>query len=433
MKLDTSILFHSLTDVPALARAAESLGFDGVWTAETQHDPFLPLALVAEHTARLEFGTAIAVAFARSPTVVAHTAWDLADVSGGRFRLGLGTQVKAHIERRFGMAWDAPPVPRLREYLGALRAVWQTWQATPQQRLNFRGDHYKLTLMTPFFSPAPIRYPHIPIFIAGVNPPLIQLAGEAADGFHVHPLHTIKYLREVVHPAIARGAAKAGRDPRAVQISATPFVALGESEEARAAERAVMRAQIAFYASTPSYRGVLALHGWQAQGERLSALASRGKWDEMAAEVTDEMLAEMVVEGAWGDAAEKIHARYAGLADRLGIYRHFNPAEGGWKRFAQAFKAAEAAARPAPLERIRRATQDLLSRRTWRLGFEALQALADELLAQAAPDAEAAQTLFDTLGQLYAMEDGLTDADREALDRTTERLRQFLGARPQPH
>ena len=194
MKFDTSIGFGAdLKDVPTIARAAESIGFDALWSSETQHDPFLPLALIAEHTQRIHFGTAVAIAFARSPVTVAHAAWDLAGQSGGRFILGLGTQVKPHIERRFGMAWPGKPVAQLREFVLAMRAAWQAWQTGA--RPNFRGEHYKLTLMTPFFNPGPIEHPNVPIFIAGTNPFLCRLAGELADGLHVHPFHSVKYIR----------------------------------------------------------------------------------------------------------------------------------------------------------------------------------------------------------------------------------------------
>src|SRR5512136_54352 len=242
MKFDATIGFAiDLKDVGLLAESAEAIGFDAIWTSETQHDPFLPLTHVAAHTSRLHFGTAVAIAFARSPMLMAHTAWDLAKQSNGRFMLGLGTQVQAHIERRFGMMWS-PPVPRLREYVQAIRAVWTAWQTGG--RLNFRGGEYKLTLMTPFFSPGPIDHPDIPIFIAGVGAPLCKLAGEVADGFHVHAYHTRQYLAEVVLPAIAAGAQKAGRDQRSIEVATMAFVALSEPEIA------AQRQQVAFYAST---------------------------------------------------------------------------------------------------------------------------------------------------------------------------------------
>ncbi|HEY4688154.1 MAG TPA: TIGR03617 family F420-dependent LLM class oxidoreductase [Anaerolineae bacterium] len=317
MKFDANIGFNiDLKDVPSYARAAEAIGFDALWASETRHDPFLPLPLIAEHTQRVHFGTAVAIAFARSPVAVAHAAWDLARQSSGRFILGLGTQVKAHIERRFGMAWG-PPVARLREFVQAMRAVWDCWQNGA--RLNFRGEHYKVTLMTPFFSPGPIEHPAIPIYVAGVGAPLCRLAGEVADGFVVHPLNTSKYLAEIVRPAIEAGAKKAGRSAREVVVSGSVFVALN------AAERESVRAQISFYASTPSYRPVLDLHGWGAIGEQLSACAARGKWDEMPALVTDPMLDAFAVVATWDDVAARVRARYEGLVDRIGFYRPFVP------------------------------------------------------------------------------------------------------------
>ena len=317
MKIDASMGFAAdLKDVGTLARAAESIGFDAIWTSETLHDPFLPLTHVAASSARLQFGTAVAIAFARSPLIVAHTAWDLSKQSQGRFVLGLGTQVKAHIERRFGMTWT-PPVPRLREYVQAIRAVWQTWQTGA--RLNFRGEEYKLTLMSPFFSPGPIEYPDIPIFIAGVGVPMCKLAGEVADGFHVHPYHTRKYLSEVVLPAIKAGSQKANRELKAIEVATMVFVAVNEKEIEQ------QRAQVAFYASTPSYRPVLDLHGWGSIGEQLGALAARGQWAEMPRLISDEMLETFVLVGPWEDIAARVRAKYDGLLDRVGLYRPFVP------------------------------------------------------------------------------------------------------------
>ncbi len=325
MKFDIAIQPTSLAQVPALARTAEALGFDAVWTAETQHDPFLPHALLAEHTTHLRFGTAVAIGFARSPMTLAHSAWDLAHLSGGRFMLGLGTQVKAHIERRFGMAWPESPVKKLRELILSLRAIWDCWQTG--ERLNFRGEYFKLTLMSPFFNPGPIEHPHIPIFIAGVNTGLAKLAGEVCDGFHVHPLHSPEYVREVLRPAIASGAAHTARAATAVQVTGSVFVVTSE------AERTFVRQQISFYASTPSYRPVLAHHGWETTGEELSALAARGQWAEMPALVTDEMLNAFAVTAPMADLAPHLQARYAGVLDRLALYRPFVPGEddAGWR------------------------------------------------------------------------------------------------------
>lgn len=339
MKFDIVSLSPSLAEIPRLARRAEALGADGLFIGETQHDPFLPLALAAEHTSRVELGTGVAIAFARSPMTVAYTAWDLAAASGGRFILGLGTQVKPHIERRFAMSWPDSPVGKLREFMAALRAVWHSWQTG--ERLNFRGEYFKLTLMTPFFTPGPIEAPHIPIYLAGVNAPLIRLAGESADGFHAHPYHTRKYLAEVVRPNLEAGAARAGRSPREVSVACSAFVAVGGDERARAAMREAMRSQIAFYASTPSYQSVMTLHGWRAKAEALSALAARGEWKEMPSLVDDSMLAEFLVEGTWDDIGGKLRAKYDGLADRLALYLPLAADDNDrhWSRVARRIRA----------------------------------------------------------------------------------------------
>ena len=320
MKIDTGFGINTtsdLTQASARARQAEAHGFDALWSSETQHDPFLPLALAAEHTTRITLGTAIAVAFARSPTSLAQAAWDLQKLSGGRFVLGLGTQVKAHIERRFGMAWDRP-APRLREYILAIRALWHCWQTG--EKLNFRGEFFKLTLMTPFFNPGPIEQPHIPIFIAGVNEHLCQLAGELCEGFHVHPFHTPKYLAEFILPNIEIGLHKTGRARGDVQLASSVFVVGGDTEEERHTNREAVRQQIAFYASTPTYHPVFELHGWRGIAEELSSLAARGEWGAMPPLITDTMLAEFAEEGEWAALPAKIQARYDGLLDRAMYY-----------------------------------------------------------------------------------------------------------------
>lgn len=319
MHIDATLPPTHLTAIPDIARAAEALGFDALWCTETMHDPFLPGALIAEHTQRLHFGTAVAIAFARSPATLAYTAWDLAQASKGRFILGLGTQVKAHIERRFGMPWPDSVVGKLREQIGAMRAFWQTWQTG--ERLNFRGEYYKLTLMSPFFNPGPIEYPYIPIYIAGVNTGLARLAGEVADGFHVHPLHSARYLREVILPAIQEGVSRASRKREQVKVSVSAFVATSPEE------RTFVRSQIAFYASTPSYRPVMALHGWQEVAERLSALAARGEWGEMPELISEEMLQTFAVVAQPAELPAALIEKYLGLADRLGLYIPFVPGE----------------------------------------------------------------------------------------------------------
>ena len=331
MKFDAALPPVHLKDVPAIAKAAEEIGFDALWTQETQHDPFLPCALIAEHTTRLRAGTAIAVSFSRSPANLAYTAWDLAAQSDGRFILGLGTQVKAHIERRFGQPWPESPVKKLREQIEVIRAFWDCWQNGT--KLNYRGEYYKITLMSPFFNPGAIAHPGIPIYMAGVNTGLARLAGELCEGFHVHPFHSIRYLNEVILPAIEEGATKEGRNRKDVSISITAFVATTPEEMNFA------RAQVSFYASTPSYRPVMDLHGWAGIAEKLSGHAARGEWAEMPMLITDEILNEFCLITEESKLAGELKNRYEEIADRLTIYTPFVPGEkdGWWRELAQKF------------------------------------------------------------------------------------------------
>ena len=332
MQLDAALPPISLQQIPDLVRSAEALGFGTLWATETMHDPFLPGVYVAEHASRLRYGTAVAISFARSPATLAYTSWDLAQASGGRFILGLGTQVKAHIERRFGMPWPESVTGKLREQISVIRAFWDTWQnGVP---LNQRGEYYKITLMSPFFNPGRIQHPEIPIYIAGVNTGLAKLAGEVADGFQVHPLHTRRYLDEVALPAIDQGAQKAGRSRSAVKIVVSAFVVTSAYEET------FVRAQIAFYASTPSYRAVMELHGWQEVAAQLSGLAAQGKWGEMPALISDEMMHTFAVVAAEGDLAAALQKRYAGIADHLTLYIPFIPGERDvfWKQLVDALQ-----------------------------------------------------------------------------------------------
>lgn len=319
MIIDTNLPPIGLNEVTAIACTAEEMGFDAIWSTETMHDPFLPGALIAGRTTRIKFGTAVAIAFARSPATMAYTAWDLAQASQGRFILGLGTQVKAHIERRFGQPWPSSPVKKLREQIAALRAFWACWQTG--RPLDVKGEYYHLNLMSPFFNPGPIDHPNIPVFIAGVNTGLARLAGETAEGFHVHPFHTPLYLKEVLAPAIEAGAQKAGRSRKDVQVSATVFVACSETE------RSFVRSQIAFYASTPSYRSVMALHGWEETAHRLSKLAGRGQWGEMPGLIDDEMLETFSVAAEPERVRSALVDRYQGLVERLTLYTPFIPGE----------------------------------------------------------------------------------------------------------
>jgi len=338
MKIDSLFQPRDLVDAAATAREMEGMGFDGLWTVEAQHDPFLPLAAAAPATKTATLGTAIAVAFPRSPMLLAHTAWDLAAYSGGRFILGLGTQVKGHNERRFSVKWESPG-KKLREVILSIRAIWDCWHnGTP---LDFRGEFFQFTLMTPFFSPGPIEHPKVPIFIAGVNPYVTRLAGELGDGFHIHPFHSPRFIRERILPEIEAGAAKAGRARSALELSTQEFIGVGESRAEIAAEREKIRQQISFYASTKAYRPVLDVHGWGDLAPSLGRLAAQGEWDKMAREVTDEMVDAYSVAGGPDEIAPKLRERYDGLLDRVSAY--FPPVtdaeKARWAKIVRALKS----------------------------------------------------------------------------------------------
>lgn len=337
MKFDVGLLLHDLSQMPALAKFADESGFDGIWTFETAHEPFLPLALAAEHSRRLSLGTSIAVAFSRSPMILAQTAWDLARFSKGRFILGLGTQVRGHNERRFGVKWEKP-VEKMRDVILALRAIWDCWQT--RTRLDYQGEFFKLTLMTPFFSPPPHEFHRIPIFVAGVNRRMCQLAGELCEGFHVHPLHTARYLREKILPNIEIGLANGGRARQAIELSSSIFVIpTDEPSQTKRYEREV-REQISFYASTPPYRPVFDVEGWGDQADKLKALAARGKWHEMPALITDEMLARFAVRGPWAELPGEVLRKYDGLLDRVSYYFPVVPGqnENNWRATIAGFR-----------------------------------------------------------------------------------------------
>lgn len=318
MKLDTNLITRDLHEVPAAARAAEEAGFDGLWTAEAGGDAFLPIALMAEHTKQPKLGTAVAIAFPRSPMATAYTAWDLAGLSQGRFILGLGTQVKGHNERRYSVKWDAP-VPRLREYVESLRAIFKCW-SEGGTKLSYQGKYYNFSLMTPFFTPQKHNFANIPIYIAGVNKYICRLAGELCDGLHAHPFNSPQYLREFVMPNVEKGLEKAGRKRADFKIVTTAFAIVGGNRAEIEKATAPVRQQIAFYASTRTYKPVLDTHGWGEVSDKLNAKAAKGDWGGMASEITDEMLATYAVTGTWDDIGDKIRTRYDGLLDRVAFY-----------------------------------------------------------------------------------------------------------------
>ncbi|HET9442273.1 MAG TPA: LLM class F420-dependent oxidoreductase [Acidimicrobiales bacterium] len=314
VKVDGGV--SGLREAAAMAREQEAQNLDGLWSVETGHDPFLPLLVAAMATERVELGTGIAVAFARSPMTTAVQANDLQLASRGRFILGLGTQIKPHIEKRFSMPWSHPAA-RMREYVLALRAIWECWQQG--SRLDFRGDFYTHTLMTPFFSPGP--NPHGPpkVFLAAVGSHMAEVAGEVADGLLVHPFTTARYLEEVTLPAVQRGLERSGRRRHDFQLAATAFVVTGTEAE-RAAADTMVRSQIAFYGSTPAYRGVLERHGWADLQTELNGLSKQGRWTDMAALVTDEILDAFAVVCDLDRAADRLLDRWGATVDRLGFY-----------------------------------------------------------------------------------------------------------------
>lgn len=296
--------------VPADAAQVEELGFDGLVLTETKEDPFVVMALAAATTRRIRLTTAVAIAFPRSPTVTAMTAWTLQRASQGRFVLGLGTQVKGHIERRYGMRWSAPG-PWIEEYVRAVRAVWDTWQhGTP---LDFRGEHYELTLMNPLFDPGPIDHPNIPIQLAAVNPHMARVGGRVADGVRPHPICTRRYLEEVLAPAIETGARESGRDASDIEVVASPLIVTGPDQASLEQRLSDVRARISFYASTRTYRPVFQLHGWDDVTDQLSRLSREERWEEMERLVSDEMLETIAVVGIYDDIAARVRDRYAGV------------------------------------------------------------------------------------------------------------------------
>jgi probable F420-dependent oxidoreductase len=339
MKLDAELGVYDLAAVPEEGRRLERLGFDGLWSFETQHNPFLALAFAASGTQRLELGTNIAVAFARTPMAMAMAAWDLAQASAGRFRLGLGTQVRGHIERRFGAEWGRPAA-RLKEYIRCMQAIWDTFQNGSKPA--FEGEFYRFKLITPFFNPGPIAHPRIPIHVAGVNPTMCRMAGEVADGFHVHPMHSVRYLRELARPALDEGARSAGKRVEELELFAPVFAITGRTPAERAERERVVREQIAFYASTPNYRCVLEVHGWVGKGEELSRLMRAGDLAGMPRLVSDEMLDAFAVSAPMDKLPGLLRTRYEGLLQRVALYYPIpsGDPEATWKAFAAAFRQA---------------------------------------------------------------------------------------------
>ncbi|MGQ0823605.1 MAG: LLM class F420-dependent oxidoreductase [Actinomycetota bacterium] len=337
MLVDTGVFGGSLAEVGRTARVLEEQGYDGLMTAETAHDPFLPLAIAAEHTERVELATSIAVAFARTPMVMAYTANDLQRASNGRFILGLGSQIKPHIEKRFSMSWSHPAA-RMREYILALRAIWAAWN--DGERLDFQGDFYRHSLMTPFFAPGPNPHGAPKVFLAAVGARMTEVAGEVADGILIHGFTTERYVKEVTVPAIERGLATSGRSRDSFEVSGPLFVVTGTNDDELAQAATSVRQQIAFYGSTPAYRGVLELHGWGELQTELNQRSKKGDWAAMGDLIDDEMLHTFAVVAPPEGIAKELARRYGDVVDRCSFYAPYTADPQQWAAVVADLQAA---------------------------------------------------------------------------------------------
>jgi len=337
-----------LRTTAAAAIKAEADGYDAVLTMENKHDPFLAHAIAAVNTDRIELGTSVAIAFPRSPMVVANTSWDLQNASSGRFVLGIGPQIKPHNERRFSVPWTAP-APRLREYVQALRAIWTTWETG--ETLDFRGQHYTFTLMPPYFMPPSMHQKMVPITLAAVGEHSLRLAGEVADGVRLHGFCTRRYMEEMIMPRLLEGMARTGRTRDHFEITGGGFVATGKDADAVAQAFEIVRGRVGFYGSTPAYWGVLELHGYGDLGRELNALTKAGKWNEMAARIPDEVVHLFAAVGTHKEIAGKIAERFGGLSDAINL----RPDSSGFGGDVPPEVIAEIKALPTPFQGYRTA------------------------------------------------------------------------------
>ncbi len=314
MRVFTTVPQEDLKRVAAAARAAEAENYDGIVAMENKHDPFLALAVAGAATERVELHTGVAIAFARTPMAVAEVGWDLAGATGGRFVLGLGSQVRAHNERRFSAPWT-PPAPRMREYVQVLRAIWRCWKTG--EKPAFEGAHYRFTLMTPNFAPEPIAAPAPAVTIAAVGPAMLKVAAEECDGVKLHGFCTRKYLTDEIMPRLQAGLVKSGRARAQYEIAGGGFLATGANDEEVARRFEWVRQRVAFYGSTPAYYPVFAVHGLEDLGHKLNALVREGKWAEMAKEVPDEVAHLFAAVGRHDRIVAAIRERFGGLVDAL--------------------------------------------------------------------------------------------------------------------
>ena len=336
LKLSTSLVVDSLQDVADPARRIEELGFESLYVSERKHNPFLQLAVAAVSTSRIKLGPEVALAFPRNPMVLAYTAWDLQRASNGRFILGLGTQVKAHNERRFGLKWERPAA-KLREYVLAIRAIWDHFQNG--EELDFEGEFFRFNLMTPMFNPGPLDVPPPPIFIGAVNPLNCRMAGEVADGFHCHGFHTARTLKANVIDNVQAGLDAAGRKRSDFTITAPVMAVMGGNRQELDTMRERVRSMIAFYGATSYYKSMFQAHKWDDTFERLLEKSRTGQWDRMPEEISDEMISEFAVEGLYEEIPGLIEKKYGDMLDEVLIY--FGEPEKGdpetWRRIVAAF------------------------------------------------------------------------------------------------
>ena len=335
MKLYTTAPLEDPREARTLYPQLEAIGYDGAFSFEAKHDPFLPIAVAAEHTKTLRLGTAVAIAFARNPMNLANLAWGAQLLSEGRFLLGLGTQVRPHVEHRFSMPWSKPAA-RMREIVLALRAIFAAWQHG--EKLDFRGEHYRHTLMIPAFDPGPNPFGPPPVFVGGFGPRMCEVAGETADGFLAHPFNTRESLTTLVLPALERGLAKCERTRRDVEVICATLVVTADDERDFARSVSAARKHLAFYGSTPAYRGVLDLHGWGDLQTDLNRMSKEGKWVEMGELIDDEILGTFAVTGEPEEIATQLHERYGDIVDRLSFYAPYQADPERWSKVLAGFK-----------------------------------------------------------------------------------------------